>query len=69
MRSLWQDIAVVEDTLFQLQKVGDELAATAGHRCFSAAGAFPAGEIYLEGCGGRLKSDIALQIRKARENI
>jgi hypothetical protein len=37
MRSLWQDIAAVEVTLSQLQKVGDELAATVGRRSFSTA--------------------------------
>jgi len=37
MRSLWQDIAAVEVTLSQLQKVGDELAANTGHRSFSIA--------------------------------
>ena len=40
MRSLWQDIAAVEDALSQLQKVGDELAAAAGYRSFSTARAF-----------------------------
>jgi hypothetical protein len=37
MRSLWQDITALENTLPQLQKVGDELAATAGHRSHSIA--------------------------------
>jgi hypothetical protein len=45
----------VENTLSKLQKVGDELAATTGHRGCSAAGAFSSGEIYLDGRGGRLK--------------
>jgi hypothetical protein len=45
----------VEDTLFRLQKVGDELAATNGHRGHSTASAFSAGEIYLDARGGRLK--------------
>ncbi len=41
MRSLWQDIAALENTLPELQKVGDELAATAGHRGHSIAGVIP----------------------------
>ena len=32
MRSLWQDIGAVEDSMPQLQKVGAELAATSGRR-------------------------------------
>jgi len=39
MRSLWQDIAALENKLPELQKVGDELAATArdrGHSITSA---------------------------------
>jgi hypothetical protein len=32
MRSLWQDIEVVESTLSRLQRVGDELAAAIGPR-------------------------------------
>jgi len=34
-RSLWQGIAAVEHTLSQLQKVGDELAATVWPSQFS----------------------------------
>jgi hypothetical protein len=55
----------VEDTLSQLQKVGDELAATTGHRCCNAAGAFSAGEIYLDGRGGRLSGHRNYKFDKA----
>jgi len=47
MRSLWQDIAAVETTLPYMQKVGDELAATIGHRSFSPARAFSAFEVSI----------------------
>jgi cephalosporin-C deacetylase-like acetyl esterase len=30
MRSLWKDFALLENTLFELQKVGNELAASSG---------------------------------------
>jgi hypothetical protein len=47
MRSLWQDIEAVEDTLSQLQKVSDELAPNTGHRSFRAARALSTGEGFL----------------------
>jgi hypothetical protein len=31
MRSLWENFTVLEDTLFELQKVGNELAASRGN--------------------------------------
>jgi hypothetical protein len=34
---VWPDIGIVEGSLSELQKVGDELAATSGHRSFSGA--------------------------------
>jgi hypothetical protein len=47
MRSLWQDIEAVEDTLSQLQKVSDELAANTGHRSLRAACALSTSEGFL----------------------
>ena len=47
MRSLWQDIVAVEDTLSQLQKVGDELAANSGHRSLNSAHGFSLPEISM----------------------
>jgi hypothetical protein len=47
MRSLWQDIEAVEDTLSQLQKVSDELAANTGHRSLRAARALSTSEGFL----------------------
>lgn len=58
MRSLWQDIVAVEATLSQLQKVGNELAATTGSRGFSVASAFSAREVYLT------RSEVRLNLRK-----
>jgi hypothetical protein len=40
MRSLWKDTGTVEDTLPQLQKVGDELAANSGHCSLNSAHGF-----------------------------
>jgi len=45
MRSLWKNIGTVEDTLPQLQKVGDELAANSGYRSFDRAHGFSIPEI------------------------
>jgi hypothetical protein len=47
MRSLRQDIGVVEIPLSRLQKVGDELAASPGHRRGSVAHAFSTGEVSI----------------------
>ena len=58
MRSLWQDIVAVEATLSQLQKVGDELAATTGPRSFSVTSAFSAREVYLT------QPEVRLNLRK-----
>jgi hypothetical protein len=49
VRSLWQDIAAMEDPLPKLQKVGDELAANSGHRGCSIARALFTREISLVG--------------------
>jgi hypothetical protein len=47
MRSLWTDIGVMETSLPQLQKVGDELSATAGYRSFSSARALSFVEVFM----------------------
>jgi len=47
LRSLRPDIGIVEDTLSELQKVGDELAANPGHRGFGIAGALHYREVSI----------------------
>lgn len=48
MRQLWNNLTVVEGTLPKLQKVGDELAATAGDRWPDASRTFRFIEISLD---------------------
>lgn len=52
MPPLWPDIAAVEITLPCLQKVGDELAATAGNSGCPAARAFPGFQVPLARVAG-----------------
>jgi len=44
---MWPDIAVLEDSLSQLQEVDIELAATSGGRSRGLARAFHLPEVYL----------------------
>jgi hypothetical protein len=43
MRSLWENFTVLEDTLFELQKVGNELAASRGNSRGCATHSFSVG--------------------------
>jgi len=49
MRPLWQDLAFVENTLPELQKVGHELAADSGHSSCGVAGTLHPVEISVIG--------------------
>jgi hypothetical protein len=44
MRSLWTNFTILENTLFELQKVGNELASSSGHRRCCTAHALSLGE-------------------------
>ena len=48
---MWQDIAAVEGTVPQLQKVGDELATNFGPRSVSVARALSTREVFIARVG------------------
>ena len=45
MRSLWQDLGPLENSLYELQKVGAQLGATCGYRRYSSTGVLYCSEI------------------------
>jgi hypothetical protein len=47
MRSLWKNFTVLENTLFELQKVGNELASSPGHRRGCTTHALSPGETFV----------------------
>jgi len=58
MRSLWKDFTVLENTLFKLQKVGNELASSSGHRRCCTAHALSLSKTLVVG-----KDTIAMLLR------